>query len=110
MLTGQRRSEISNLEWSELKDNRIEIGSHRSKNSKPITTHLTDEAKAVLAILPRTNGVFIFSTPGGHRPIGNFSRIKDKLIDESGVTDWIELLGFNFSTVQTIYQNLYTRN
>ena len=33
MLTGQRRSEISNLEWSELKDNKIEIGSHRSIRS-----------------------------------------------------------------------------
>ena len=33
MPTGQRRSEISNLEWSELKDNKIEIGSHRSIRS-----------------------------------------------------------------------------
>ena len=88
MLTGQRRSEISELEWGELQSDRIEIGGHRSKNGKPITTPLTDEAKAVLAALPRNNGIFLFSTTGGHRPIGNFSRIKDKLVDKSGVADW----------------------
>ena len=88
MLTGQRRSEISHLEWTELQSDRIEIGGHRSKNGKPITTPLTDEANAVLAALPRNNGIYVFSTTGGHRPIGNFSRIKDKLVDKSGVADW----------------------
>ena len=88
MLTGQRRSEISELEWGELQSDRIEIGGHRSKNGKPITTPLTEEAKAVLAALPRNNGIFLFSTTGGLRPIGNFSRIKDKLVDKSGVADW----------------------
>ena len=88
MLTGQRRSEISHLEWTEMQSDRIEIGGHRSKNGKPITTPLTDEANAVLAALPRNNGIYVFSTTGGHRPIGNFSRIKDKLIDKSGVADW----------------------
>ena len=42
----------------------------------------------MLAALPRNNGIYVFSTTGGHRPIGNFSRIKDKLIDKSGVADW----------------------
>ena len=88
MLTGQRRSEISHLEWTELQSDRIEIGGHRSKNGKPIITPLTDEAKAVLAGLPRNNGIYMFSTTGGHRPIGNFSRIKDKLAEKSGVADW----------------------
>ena len=88
MLTGQRRSEISHLEWTELQSDRIEIGGHRSKNGKPITTPLTDEANAVLAALPRNNRIYVFSTTGGHRPIGNFSRIKDKLTAASGVTDW----------------------
>ena len=88
MLTGQRRSDISELEWGELQSDRIEIGGHRSKNGKPITTPLTEEAKAVLAALPRNNGIFLFSTTGGLRPIGNFSRIKDKLVDKSGVADW----------------------
>ena len=88
MLTGQRRSEISHLEWTELQSDRIEIGGHRSKNGKPITTPLTDEANAVLGALPRNNGIYVFSTTGGHRPIGNFSRIKDRLIEKSGVTGW----------------------
>ena len=88
MLTGQRRSEISHLEWTELQGDRIEIGGHRSKNGKPIITPLTDEAKAVLDALPRNNGIYVFSTTGGLRPIGNFSRIKEKLIDKSGVANW----------------------
>ena len=42
----------------------------------------------MLAALPRNNGIYVFSTTGGHRPIGNFGRIKDKLVDKSGVADW----------------------
>ena len=88
MLTGQRRTEISNLEWTEIQSDRIEIGGHRSKNGKPITTPLTDEANALLAALPRNNGIYLFSTTGGHRPIGNFSQLKKKLMVESDVYDW----------------------
>ena len=88
MLTGQRRTEISNLEWTEIQSDRIEIGGHRSKNGKPITTPLTDEANALLAALPRNNGNYLFSTTGGHRPVGNFSQLKKKLMIESGVYDW----------------------
>ena len=88
MLTGQRRTEISNLEWNEIQSDRIEIGGHRSKNGKLITTPLTDEANALLASLPRNNGIYAFSTTGGHRPIGNFSQLKKKLMVESGVYDW----------------------
>ena len=87
ILTGQRRTEISHLEWSEVYPDRIEIGSHRSKNGKPIMTPLTQEASSI-KILPRNNGIYVFSTTGGHRPIGNFSKIKNKLTEKSGVENW----------------------
>ena len=88
MVTGQRRSEISNLEWTEIQNDRIEIGGQRSKNGKPITTPLTDVANTVLKTLQRNNGVYVFSTTAGHRPIGNFSQIKNILVEKSGVSGW----------------------
>lgn len=88
ILTGQRRSEISHLEWSEVYSDRIEIGSHRSKNGKPIITPLTPEALAILNSLPLNNGIYVFSTTGGHKPIGNFSKTKNKLTHHSGVENW----------------------
>ena len=48
MLTGQRRSEISQLEWTELQSDRIEIGGHRSKNGKQITPSQTRQKPSLL--------------------------------------------------------------
>ena len=88
ILSGQRRSEISNLAWEELTDNRIELSATRSKNGKPILTPLTHYMKSTLEEIPRNNGRYIFSTTGGEKPIGNFTKIKEKLTKQSGVKDW----------------------
>ncbi len=88
ILTGQRRSEIAELKWSELSDKQINISRDRSKNDKPITTPLTARALSVLNNIPRNNGEFVFSTTGGHRPIGSFSKIKARLQKHSQTSNW----------------------
>ena len=60
ILTGQRRSEISKLQWHELFDDRIEIGGDRSKNGRAIITPLTSSVRAILSSLPRNNGAYVF--------------------------------------------------
>ena len=88
ILTGQRRSEISNLRWEELTDNQITISAARSKNGRTIITPLTQGISSVFDCIPRNNGRYIFSTTGGLRPIGNFSRIKSELQRMSDTDNW----------------------
>ena len=88
ILTGQRRSEISNLKWDELTDNQINISADRTKNERAIITPLTQGISSVFDCIPRNNGTYVFSTTGGLRPIGNFSRIKLQLQNDSLTTDW----------------------
>ena len=88
ILTGLRRSEISELEWSELTHNQIKISGDRSKNGKTITTPLTHTTALVLNTVPRNSGRYIFSTTYGRRPIGNFSRVKLELQKMSQTKNW----------------------
>ena len=88
ILTGQRRSEISNLKWDELTDNQINISAARNKSGRVIITPLTKRALLVLNRIPRNDGEYVFSTTGGHSPIGNFSTIKARLQKHSQTGDW----------------------
>lgn len=65
ILTGQRRTEIGHLQWSEinLSERRIELPAERTKNKKPSLVFLSDEA---LACLPerRNSTSFLFGKKG----------------------------------------------
>jgi integrase len=84
-LTGQRRNEISDLMWDEIKDLDgtepcIDLPASRTKNSLP---HLIPLAPAAADIIreikkSRRNGPFVFSTTD-ETPISGFSRIKKRL-------------------------------
>jgi integrase len=61
MLTGQRRTEIGNLEWAEvrLQQAMIDLPSSRTKNKKRHLVPLSEPALALLGISP-TGGKFVF--------------------------------------------------
>jgi integrase len=61
LLTGQRKSEIGNLCWSEvnLKDAVIVLPAERTKNGREHTLPLSSQASALLAGIKR-NGEFVF--------------------------------------------------
>ncbi|MGO1080146.1 tyrosine-type recombinase/integrase [Inquilinus sp. CA228] len=81
-LTGQRREEVSAMEWSELDldgdDPLWTIPPARSKNEKPHLVHLAPEAVALLRALPRRTdkagkaSVYVFSSLGS-RPLTGWS-------------------------------------
>jgi len=86
VLTGQRRSDISKLEWSEvdLSAKRITISGARTKNGKAHITHLseaaTDQIEAAKAF-QQAQGIksgLVFTTTG-RTPISGISRAKTKL-------------------------------
>ena len=88
ILTAQRRNEVSEMTWDELDldNSQWEIPSSRTKNEKPHTVHLSEQAIAVVSGITNI-GSFVF-TSNGKTPFSGFSKSKKRLDELSGVTDW----------------------
>lgn len=95
--TGQRRTEVANMEWSEVDlVNRYWIlPASRSKNKRANLVYLNDQAMAVLNSIPRNddddddkNAKYIFSTTEGRAPLSGFSKMKTAFDKVAGVPDW----------------------
>ena len=81
ILTGQRRSEISELRWSEIGADAIQLPSERAKNRRAHVVPLAPTARALLEKLPR-NGEAVFRSPA-------WSTCKGELDKRSGVSSWV---------------------
>jgi integrase len=84
ILTGQRRSEVASLDWSEINGAEATwtLPSQRSKNKKPHLVPLTEQAIAVLDEFAFEgtwpNKGLVFSVTG-KTPISGFSKAKSRL-------------------------------
>lgn len=80
ILTGQRRSEITSLRWSEIDFDKSQIlkAGARTKNGKPHITYLSDEARKIVDAIPRTDCDYLFSTTGS-TPVSGLSKVKARL-------------------------------
>jgi integrase len=90
ILTAQRRDEVAGMRWSELDLERARwvISKDRAKNGKAHIVHLSSQAIAILASLPKREGCdFVFSTTG-QTAVSGFSRAKAAIDVRSGVTGW----------------------
>ena len=93
ILSGQRRTEVAEMKWSELDlDKRLwTLPSARAKNGNQHTVPITDAMLAVLRRVPRyLSSDFVFTTTG-KTPISGFGRVKesmDKALPE-GTAPWI---------------------
>jgi integrase len=92
MLTGQRRSEVSEMRWSELDIGNAlwTIPRARVKNGTTQVVPLSGLATSIIRSLPRFPGSdFVFTTTG-ITPISGFGRLKDRLdaAFPSGTEDW----------------------
>ena len=87
-LTGQRREEVARCVWDEIDlDSGIwNLPNQRTKNAKPHTVHLSEQAIAVLKQTSKHRR-FVFSA-SGVRPFQDFSNAKRELDKLSGVTGW----------------------
>lgn len=90
MLTGQRRSEVAELQWSELD---LDTGlwcipKERSKNGKAHEVPLSPAAVELLRSIPRWNPPYVFSTRGGLRPIQGFDKVKKEVEQAAKLEDW----------------------
>ena len=87
VLTAQRRSEVSGMTWDELDSDysQWDIPSSRTKNEKPHTVHLSEQAEAVVSGVSQI-GEFVF-TSNGKTPFSGFSKSKKQLDELSEVSE-----------------------
>jgi integrase len=78
MLTGQRKSEVAEAQWSEfdLAKKIWTIPADRMKADAAHTVPLSDDAVAILKSLPRLDGDYLFSVSSGRAPVRAFSAAK----------------------------------
>ncbi len=82
ILTGQRRSEVAELElgWIDHEQKAVEIPASRYKTKRPHVYPLSPPAWAIVEALPKWNeGDCVFSTTSGARPVSGFSKAKGRL-------------------------------
>ena len=89
MLTGQRRSEVATMRWSEVEGATWVIPREKVKKDRPHAVPLVATAAATLATLPRWgDDAFIFTRTGGATAASGFSYVKQRIDELSGVSDW----------------------
>ena len=78
ILTGQRKSEVAEMRWSEidLAKKLWIIPPERMKADAAHIVPLSDDAIAVVTSLPRFDGDYVFSIRSGARPVAAFSEYK----------------------------------
>lgn len=104
ILTGQRRSEISSMRWSDLDKVRgvWSIPAESTKAGRPHSVLLTKQVQELLARTPRFDTDLVFPARGQkHRPFSGFGKCKARLDELCGVRDWtLHDLRRTFSTIQ----------
>lgn len=94
MLTGMRRDEVADMEWSELDPDLTTwtVPGSRMKNGKRHVVHLSTPARAILAAIRdgaerQVGRSYVLSTTGS-TPMSGFSNIKQAVDAVSGVAEW----------------------
>ena len=90
LLTGQRRNEVAEMQWSELELDVSEwvIPAGRSKSKREHLVPLSPAALGIIDSLPRFAGPYVFTTTEGRRPVSGFSKAKTRVDALCGVSDW----------------------
>jgi integrase len=97
LLTGQRKSEIAYLKWSEVDFDKgvILLPGERTKNKRPHILPMSTKVAAILAAQPRIkNRDFVFGSTDGGRLANQWGKVKDRIdrriaAATSGVPHWV---------------------
>jgi integrase len=92
ILSGQRLREIADLSWNEVDLNKalITVRGSRMKGNRAHEIPLYADAIALLQSLPRfTHGNYVFSSTNGIKPFSGFTKLKRRLDQLSGVSEWV---------------------
>ena len=88
LLTGLRRSNISNLRWSQINLNRglIVIDGEQMKNGNTHSVQLSEMAKAIVMQQMGNHPEYVFTFRGN--PIGDFHKAFNAALKRTGITDF----------------------
>jgi integrase len=87
IMTGQRREDISQMQWSEIEGRTWTIPKERYKNKRAHTVPLTPLAMAILRCVPKL-GPYVFTTTG-KTPISGWSKVKADMDRKTGAHGWV---------------------
>ena len=89
ILTGQRRTEVAAMRFSEIDEAAKEwhLSGNRTKNEAPHTVHLSDAALAIIKAAPRIEGCDFVFTSDGKSYCKGFSKAKTALDNLAPVAD-----------------------
>ena len=88
LVTGQRRSEVASMKWTDISDGIWTIPREIAKNDRTHDVPLTPLALDILDGLPRHARTQLIFTMNGRNPVSGFGKLKEKTDEQSGVTDW----------------------
>jgi integrase len=89
MLTAARKSEISELRWSEVHKEGIHLTGDRTKNGEARIIPLTKPAAKIISQQPMIQDcAFVFAGRNATTPLNGWSKIKVALDKRSKVQDW----------------------
>lgn len=88
LLTAQRRGEVSGMRWQDLNVDEWHLSAEQTKNGKPHTVPLSEQALALIAELPRLKGDYVFRSMRGNFAATSWSQAKVRFDTLSDVRDW----------------------
>jgi integrase len=86
LLTSARRAEAAGLTWDEIKDGVWLLPAARNKVKQDLARPLSAAAQSVVNSVPKLD-YYVFTFDGA-KPIGGFSKLKERLDAACGVKDW----------------------
>jgi integrase len=89
LLTGQRRSAVAGMRWSDLADGVWTIATAEREKSNAGALALPPQAIAIIEAQPHMAGnPFVFASARGDGPLDSFSGVKASLDAAAGVSGW----------------------
>ena len=86
ILTGQRRSEVTRMEWSEIRGDVWTLPGVRTKNGNPHIVPLSAQALAIINTQPRVSERYVFSLDG-KRPYSGANSAKEAFTGAVGLSE-----------------------
>jgi len=114
ILTGARRSEITALRWSEIKDDTIILPRDRTKSGKAHSIPLSPQVVDIIKQLPRIGPRDFVFTINGRNPVTDLAASKEKLDGLINIPAWhthdlrrtvatgLQRLGINLQVIEAV--------
>jgi integrase len=113
-LTGARRSEITGLRWSEIKDDTIILGRNRTKSGEVHSIPLSPQALDIIKQLSRIGPSDFVFTLNGRNPVTDLAASKERLDGLINIPAWhthdlrrtvatgLQRLGINLQVIEAV--------